>query len=44
MKLVLILVIAINLANGYPVDDKKPKPEVIKQEFVNSGDKGYNFE
>jgi hypothetical protein len=44
MKTVLILIVAISLTCGLPVDDEKPKPEVIKQEYNNRGDKGYDFE
>ena len=27
-----------------PIDDEKPKPQIIKQEIVHNKDKGYHFE
>lgn len=44
MKIVLIFVIALSVTLAFPADENKIKPEVIKSEYVNNGDKGYNFQ
>lgn len=44
MKPVLLFAFALSVAIAFPVDDEKPKPQVLKNNYVNNGDKGYNFE
>lgn len=42
---ILILMVAVCISNAFPLEeDVKPKVEVIRSEYVNNGDKGYNFE
>jgi hypothetical protein len=44
MKLTLFVFAAVlSIVLALPIDDEKPKPEVITNEYVNNGDKGYNF-
>jgi hypothetical protein len=40
----LIFIVAMSVSNAFPAGDDKPKPEIVKSEYVNNGDKGYNFE
>lgn len=45
MKVILVLNLIIACAViAKPLDDEKPKPEIIKQEIVHKPDKGYRFE
>lgn len=45
MKSIFLLALALSIAVAFPaVDDEKPKPTVLRSDFVNNGDKGYNFQ
>lgn len=44
MKTVLCFALALTVAAAFPADENKIQPELIKSEYVNNGDKGYNFE
>lgn len=41
---ILMLVVAMSVANAAPAEDAKPQPEVVKSVYHNNGDKGYDFE
>lgn len=43
MKMVLLFAAVLSVALAFPVDVEKVKPEVLKNEYVNNGDKGYIF-
>lgn len=43
MKAIIIFVVFVSVALARPSDDNKVYPEIIKSEYVNNGDKGYNF-
>jgi hypothetical protein len=44
MKLTLFIFASLlGFVLTLPIDDEKPKPDVITNEYVNNGDKGYNF-
>lgn len=42
MNSVILFAIAVGLAVAFP-ESEKPKPEVIRNEYINNGGKGYNF-
>lgn len=44
MKAIVFILFALSFAIAHPVDEEKPKVEVIKQEIVHRPDKGYSFE
>lgn len=45
MKSILIFIVAVvSIVSAFPVDEDKARPEVVKSNYVNNGDKGYNFE
>lgn len=45
MKTVIVLTFMVATIIALPIDDEKPKPEIIKQDIVhNKPDKGYQFE
>lgn len=44
MKSIFIVLCLIGVACAFPLDaEVKSQPEVLKSEFNNFGDKGYNF-
>lgn len=44
MKSIFIVFCLIGVARAFPLDaEVKSQPEVLKSEFNNFGDKGYNF-
>lgn len=44
MKVVLALLLIARVITAHPLDDEKPKVEILKQEIVHKADKGYTFE
>lgn len=44
MKVVLALLLIACVITAHPLDDEKPKVEILKQEIVHKADKGYTFE
>ncbi|XP_070497704.1 larval cuticle protein 65Ag1-like [Chironomus tepperi] len=45
MKTIIVLTFVIATIMALPIDDEKPKPEIIKQDIVhNKPDKGYHFD
>lgn len=38
-----MILVAVSVVLARPAEDNKVHPEIIKSEYVNNGDKGYNF-
>jgi hypothetical protein len=43
MKLIILLSALVAVSLSLPIDDDKTKPETLRYEYNNNGDKGYNF-